>query len=427
MKNQKMDVNNKLWNKNFSLLWQGQLVSAFGDVIYMIALNFWILDLTGSTALMGTLSALSVLPRIILGPFAGVLVDRGNRKWFIVITDLIRGIFVTFVGIAALFGFIQIWMVFVTGVICGVCAALFNPTIQSVRPDLVPESKLAQANSASSLSQSGMNMLGNAIGGVLYIAIGAPYMFLFNGISYIFSAFTEVFINVPKVKGDLKEVTFKEDFKIGFKFLWEFKTLKKIFLCASAINLFFSAGMILFLPYCREQSFLGPERYGISVAVCSLGMICANSFLSIKEIKEKRKFIIYRLTILICGVLTFSIGFIKNFYVLLIVIFIAFACNAIFNTMFDTMTALIIPQDKRGKVFALMGTFAMGLTPLGNLIGGVLGEIIGISYTMKIMFFIGFIFIIMIVSIKEVKSLIFYDKNSESIEELILRTNKGEN
>ncbi|CAM2970817.1 MFS transporter [Hathewaya histolytica] len=424
MDKKKVGKNTKLWNEDFFLLWQGQLVSVFGDVIYIMALNFWILDVTGSTALMGTLSALSTLPRIILGPFAGVLVDRWDRKKFIVITDLIRGIFVTFVGIAALLGFIKVWMVFVIGIISGICSAFFNPAIQSVRPDLVPESKLVQANSVSSLAQSGMNMIGSAIGGMIYIAIGAPYMFLFNGISYILSAFTELFINIPRIEKCSKEITFKEDFKEGFRFLWYFKTLKKVFLCASAINLFFNAGMILFLPYSKEQVFLGPKRYGIAAATYSLGMLCASAFITVRNIKQERKFIIYKVSILISGILTLSITFIKSFPVLLIVIFIGFACNAVFNTIFDTMVTLIIPQDKRGKVFALMETLSMGLMPLGSLIGGVLGELIGITQTMRVMFFMGLVTIFMLISIKEVKDLIFYDKHNESIEELVVRTNK---
>ncbi|MFR4767154.1 MAG: MFS transporter [Paraclostridium sordellii] len=202
------NLETKLWNKNFFLLWQGQMVSVLGDVFYLMALNFWMLEITGSTALMGMLSAVTMLPKIILGPFAGVFVDRWDRKKLIVLTDLIRGVIVTFVGIAGVMGFIQVWMVFIVGIISGICAAFFNPAINSSRPDIVPEDKLLKANSVTSLAQSGMDMIGNAVGGVLYVLIGAPYMFLLNGISYLFSAFTEIFITIPKVKREEKEITF---------------------------------------------------------------------------------------------------------------------------------------------------------------------------------------------------------------------------
>ena len=71
----------KLWNLNFFLLWQGQLVSSIGSVAYYIALGFWILEHTGSTALMGTVMAVTTLPRVLIGPFAGAVIDKSNRKW----------------------------------------------------------------------------------------------------------------------------------------------------------------------------------------------------------------------------------------------------------------------------------------------------------------------------------------------------------
>jgi len=82
----------RLWNVNFLLLWQGQFVSSLGDTAYSIALGFWVLAVTGSTALMGTLMATTVFARVALSPFAGVLVDRGDRKWIIVATDAARGV-----------------------------------------------------------------------------------------------------------------------------------------------------------------------------------------------------------------------------------------------------------------------------------------------------------------------------------------------
>ena len=78
----------KVWNRNFLLLWQGQMVSVLGDALYDIALNFFVLELTGSTAIMGTVMALVTIPRIILGPISGVIVDRYDRKKLIVLEIL---------------------------------------------------------------------------------------------------------------------------------------------------------------------------------------------------------------------------------------------------------------------------------------------------------------------------------------------------
>ncbi|MEW8994178.1 MFS transporter [Clostridium sp.] len=415
--------NIRLWNKNFFLLWQGQLVSMLGDILYMIALDFWILDMTGSTGLMGLLSALTMLPRIVLGPFAGVFVDKWNRRNIIVLTDFIRGIVITFVGIAGIVGFIQVWMVFVVGIISGLCSAFFGPAVNSIKPELVHESKVVKANSVTSLATSGMDMIGSAIGGVIYIAIGAPYMFLANGISYLISAFTEIFITEPKREKKAEKITFIEDFKEGFRFLWNFKTLRNLFLLASLLNLFVNAAFILILPYFKSMPFLGPEKYGLFMASIPMGMLVGSGLLSIINIKKNQKFKIYKFGALIClGILPFLV-IVENFYVMIPIAFISFLFNVIFNTIFNSAMMLVVPSDKRGKIGALMNTISGGLQPIGTLVGGVLGEFMPIRVAILSLLGITFIFAIALVSVRGSKALMEYESSDGTVEELIEKTN----
>lgn len=413
------NLETKLWNKNFFLLWQGQMVSVLGDVFYLMALNFWMLEITGSTALMGMLSAVTMLPKIILGPFAGVFVDRWDRKKLIVLTDLIRGVIVTFVGIAGVMGFIQVWMVFIVGIISGICAAFFNPAINSSRPDIVPEDKLLKANSVTSLAQSGMDMIGNAVGGVLYVLIGAPYMFLLNGISYLFSAFTEIFITIPKVKREEKEITFIEDFKLGIKFLNNFKVYKKMFICSSIINFFGNAGMILLIPYFKETEFLGTQKYGFAMMVLAMGMVFGSILLSIKGIKRENKFKVFNISLVSCTTLLLVAIITNNYIVLLLCWLFGFFFNVIFNTIFSTAAMSTIPSDIRGKVMAITSAISMGLVPIGQLLAGVLGDLMPIRLVLFIMFLCCFIIGFLYIRIKNLKRFIEYDSEYDNLEELM--------
>ncbi|WP_346961557.1 MFS transporter [Clostridium sp.] len=389
----------------------------------MIALDFWILDITGSTGLMGLLSALTMLPRIVLGPFAGVFVDKWNRRNIIVLTDFIRGIFVAFVGIAGIFGFIQVWMVFIVGIISGLCSAFFGPAVNSIKPELVHESKFVKANSVTSIATSGMDMIGSAIGGVIYVAIGAPYMFLANGISYLISAFTEIFITEPKREKKAEKITFVEDFKEGFKFLWNFKTLRNLFLLASLLNLFVNAAFILILPYFKSMPFLGPEKYGLFMASIPMGMLVGSALLSIISIKKNQKFKIYKFGALIClGILPFVV-IVENFYVMIPIAFISFLFNVIFNTIFNSAIMLVVPSDKRGKIGALMNTISGGLQPIGTLVGGILGEFMPIRAAILSLLGITFIFAIALVSVRGSKALMEYESSDGTVEELIEKTN----
>ncbi len=192
----------KLFTKNFFLLWQGQLVSSIGDVMYSLALGFWVLQKTGSTAIMGLLMAVSALPQLILGPIAGVIVDRADRKWIIVTMDIVRGVFVVAVAVLAITGNLEVWMVFFTGVVKGICASVFNPAVSASLPDIVQSANLQRANAALMVSTNGVNIFSNSISGVLFSIVGAPVLFLINGIAYLFSSVTEMFLKIPRVRSE---------------------------------------------------------------------------------------------------------------------------------------------------------------------------------------------------------------------------------
>lgn len=414
----------KLWNKDFFLLWQGQLVSYLGDVIYSFALSFWVLNVTGSTALMGILQAASMAPRLIIGPFAGVLVDKWDRKKIIVIADVIRGVLSTFIGIAALSGFLEVWMVFVVGVVTSVCSAFFNPAITSVKPDIVDKSKLVKANSVTSLAQAGASSLGSAVSGVIYVVVGAPYMFLFDGISYLFSAFTEMFISIPNIKRNNGEVTFIEDFKSGLSFVWNFKALRNMFIISCGLNFFFNAAFVLMLPLFNEASYLGAEKYGFLMAMSSVGMIIGSGLLSVVNIKNNKRYLIIVGTFLPMAMLFLLIPIVNNYYIILAVATISFALNIMGNTIFDSVLMTIIPEEKRGKVFALINTFSMGLTPLGLAVGGILGEILPIRIAMLILLCCTLLLTLAFAFIKGLRPMINFDPEVEDVETLITRTNK---
>ncbi|MEG0773086.1 MFS transporter [Clostridium sp.] len=419
IENSDLNKSERLWNKNFFLLWQGQLVSVLGNIVYSIALGFWILDLTGSTALMGSLMATSMVPNLILTPFAGVLVDKWDRKWVIVITDFIRGVFNTLIGVAALLNFIEIWMVFGTALINGLCAAFFNPAISSVQPDIVPKSKLLKANSISTMSSTSMQMIGNAIGGGLYIVFGAAYMFLFNGISFLFSAFTEIFIVVPPIEKSDKKVTFLEDFKEGFKFTWNFKALRRITLTACFINFVANGAFLLVLPYFKSMEFLGPTKYGYAIALESLGMVAGSLLLSVVTIPCRKKFnvfIIGSILLCICPILFL---FSNNFYIITGLFFLQGLGNAIINTLLSATMQMIVPREMRGKVFALFQSLVMGLSPLGTLLGGILGEVLPLKIVMGGGFIILLIEMIGFCMLKGCKEVINYDSENSSVEQLM--------
>ena len=368
----------KLWNVNFFLLWQGQFVSAMGDVAYSIALGFWILAMTGSTALMGTLMAASSLPRVIISPFAGVVVDRSERKWLIVLMDVIRGIAVVIIGVASYLGLIQIWMVFAAGIIIGTCGAFFNPAVGSIIPDIVDKRKLVQANSVFSIVQTASGIIGSSAGGILFKILGASFMFLFNGISYLISAITEMFIRVPKIVHEKTKLHFFADMKDGFKFVWHFRGLRTLMMTAGIINFFAVMGIMLILPLFHQEEHLGPALYGIIMGFFTGGLFLGFLFTSIVNFKPQQRFKVFSLCYLLMCATMILLPVFLYFPIMAALVFITGFVNAILNTFINAVLQLTTPQAKRGKVFGLLMSVAGGLMPIAYATGGVLAEFISI-------------------------------------------------
>ncbi len=382
----------RLWTRSFILLWQGQLVSILGDVVYAIALGFWILAATGSTALMGGLMAASTLPRILVSPVAGVVVDRSDRRRLMIWMDVIRGAAVVAVGIGAIAGFLQVWMVFAAGIIIGLCGAFFSPAVSSVIPDITGKTKVVQANSVFGMLGYGGNIVGNSVGGVLFQVLGAPLLFLFNGISYLFSAGSLLFARFPPVVHAQKEMHFGKDLASGFTFVWRIRGLRFLMLTAAFLNFFASMAIVLFLPFYQRNPSLGPVKYGIAMAVFTGGMFLGMALTAAVKIPAARRFFWF----IWCGLVTMAclvtFPFVGSFPIAAALLGVAGFANAVLNVFIMAVMQLGVPQDMRGKVFSLMGMITQGLTPIAFALAGVLAEFLPLAPLMSVCFGLAVLF-----------------------------------
>lgn len=406
----------RLWNVNFLLLWQGQFVSSLGDTAYTVALGFWVLAVTGSTALMGTLMATTVFARVALSPFAGVLVDRSDRKWVIVAADAARGVVIVAVAAAAFAGVLDVWMVFAAGVILGLGGAFFGPAVISALPDIVPKAKLVKANSLFHLIYAASGIPGYSVGGFLYAFLGAPLLFLINGVSYLLSAATEVFIKVPKIQHAKQEFRFLEDTKAGLAFTWKVAPLRYMILLFSALNFFAHMGFMLLLPLFQRTEHLGPALYGVVLGGAMGGMFVGYVLTSLVNIKPRRRFAVFLVSAVVgMGALAFF-----PLYLYFPLMFALAAIFGLFNAVLGTLIMAVLqmttPQNMRGKVFGFIGTVAGGLTPLAMVLGGVLAEFISIRVIISASFVLTLLFFAALAFSPAIRRYVNFDPDRDTLE-----------
>lgn len=380
-----MSASTRLFNKNFTLLWQGQLVSQLGNMAYSIAMMFWIKHETGSASLVGLIMMVTALPGVLLSPFAGAYADRHSRKKIIVISDIVRGVAVLLLAGSLFAGAdtsITIPIIFGVAVLSGIVGAFFSPAISASIPDLVPEDRLPAANSLNQFSVQASVSVGQGIGGVLFRVLGAPMLFLIDALSYIFSGISEMFIDIPqtipeRVRGWRAIVSsFKNDLKEGFEFVWKQKGLKHLFFTAAFLNFFFTPVGVLMPFYVEDHLMLTPDWYGYFMAAMGAGSMVGFLMAGAIRTTGSRRATLMVVALIILSSDLLIIGSVLSAWIVITVLFISGMAAGFFNIGIMTILQLTTPREKRGRIFGLLGTIASGLTPISMGLAGVVADLV---------------------------------------------------
>ncbi|MFW6009374.1 MAG: MFS transporter [archaeon] len=420
----------KLFNKDFFLLWQGQLVSHIGTQACNIAMMFWIKHITGSATLMGLVMMAVMLPSVILGPVGGTIADRISRKKIIVLGDIINGLFV--IGLAFLmFNFpertnLLLVAIFIVAIIWGIVGAFFRPSITASIPDVVTEEKVQAANSMNQLSIQLSTFIGQGIGGLFFRILGAPMMFLVDGITYLFSSFSESFIEIPQKLPDqskgVRQIfsSIKSDLIEGFYYVWNNRGMRNVFLLIAIFN-FFTMPIIILLPFYVEN-YLGVsvDWYGYIIASYGIGSIFGYAAAGGFKLSgnKQRNLIIFGFVI---SGLIFAVTVFTKIPLVSSLLFFLFGILTGFITVnILSILQLSTPADKRGRVFGFYQTFAASISPIAMGFSGVIFDMI--NHNIKFIFlFCGLIvsFITIIVSLdKDFRDFLSFEseKNMKDID-----------
>lgn len=372
---------NKLWNRDFVLLWQGQLVSDLGQAAFMVVLGFWVLDVTNSTAIMGIILACFTLPRVLFGPFAGVFADRANKRLLIVFSDLLRGILFVGMGALILSNKFPFGLIYPFALLISFFGAFFTPAINAAMPDIVHKDNLSRANSARGISQTASSLVGNSFGGVLYAVLAGPVFFVINGVCFIYSAITEVFIRIPYKKRTSESRNIRQEMIEGFRYSWSIKGIKILLMTGMFINFFVTMGVTLLQPLFKNTEGFGVERYGYTMGSLMLGAILGMLILSVWRMRSDRRFFFYKISTYLMIVCMLIAGFTESFGVIVVLAFFAGIFNSFISVITQTVLQITVSQENRGKVFGIQATMYEGLSPLAMALSGIVAHFAGVRPT----------------------------------------------
>ncbi len=187
-----------LKHRDVGLLFAGALVSQAGDYILFAALPFWIYELTGSATAAGLMFVAMMAPQLLIGPVAGVFVDRWNRKTTMVVSDLLRAGIV--LGVFLIDSNDQVWLIYLLMFAESSVSRFFLPARTAILPSIAPASQLMSANAAMGMTEAIARLGGPAVGGLLVAAWGARGAAALDALTYLLSAVLISLMRVPVIE-----------------------------------------------------------------------------------------------------------------------------------------------------------------------------------------------------------------------------------
>ncbi len=405
----------RLFSKDFTLVLIGQIISLFGNAMLRFALPLYLLNLTGSSMVYGTVTACAFIPPILLSPIGGMIADRVNKRNVMVVLDFFTAtlilVFSLLMHRVNLIVLLTVTLMLLYGI-----ASAYQPSVQASIPALVGQEHFMMANSMINTISSFAFLIGPALGGVWYSAYGIKPILWICMFCFLLSAVMELFINIPfeaqALKGGIWK-TVKMDFTESVRFIQKEKpVIGKTLFVISGINLFLSAMIIVALPYLITEVFpfeaaQANRLYGYAQGTLAagglIGGICAGVFARLLSIQKSGNLII------LCAICVFPISAILfgsssgmlNYLVLTLCCFFIMACSTIFTIQMMSFIQTETPQQMIGKVIAVILTVSMCAQPLGNALYGILFDICK-GFEALVVLFSGVVSLIIAISARKI-------------------------
>ncbi len=362
--------------KTFFIIWIGQLVSMIGSGLIGFALAVWIFEQTGQATPFALTALFSSLPRILLSPIAGAIVDRWNRKKIMLVSDSLSGLVTLVTAFLLLTGQMEIWMIYVISFSGSIFAAFQQPAYSASIVMLVPKAQLTRANSMVQMGQAIETILTPILAGTLFVTIGMRGIILIDVVTYLIAIATLILVKIPqprRIKNHSSEkITILRDVSMGWHYLAERRGLLGLLLYFAVVNFFLSLSMVMMGPL--VLSFSSASSMGIAQTVMGAGMLGGSLLMSVWGGPKKNK-----IRSVIGFISLASLGFIVaglqpalsyvSLGVFILTFFIPFASgpsSAIFASK--------VAPEVQGRVFATRSMLAQSMMPLAYILSGIFAD-----------------------------------------------------
>lgn len=368
-------------NRNFALIWVADFVSSLGDRVHQVAMAALVYTVTGSLTQTGIAFVATALPDLVLGPFAGVLVDRSDRRRLLIACDLLRippVLAIPFVADLNI-GFVYLLLFLVNAV-----SVLFKPARRAIVPSIVQPRDYNTANSLGSVSENSSDIIGYPLGGGLLLLFTYLYnhetsvavAFSFDAITYLLSAILIWAISArPHVYVAVAGQTVLREVGEGISFVWNHRLVLANTLVTLLGPIALGASTPLFVGYAWDVLDGGEWEYSLIGAFVSIGTVLGGIWLSTKQRVNTGMVVISGLALM--GISVTATGLVSSIVPALVFILISGFGSAMVLIPGVTLVQDHTPDNLLGRVFSLRTTLFYTAIIFSTYIGGWAGDRFG--------------------------------------------------
>ena len=364
-------------NRTYMTVFVGQMLSSVGSTVYSFALLWDMKITTNSTFLMALVGLGWMLPQVVCGPFAGVLVDRWNKRWTMFWSDAIRLGITALVASLAFAHALNPAEMIASAFVLNSVGALFGPASGALTPLIVGRDQLAAANGLEQSAGPLSNILGPAISAALIAWQGVPMSYAVNALSFLISVATLLAIRVgepERVKKPFGAKQFFTEMGEGLKTVRTIRLLVAILPFAFVLNFLLAPLDLYMVQFVTAALHRTQVALGELNSFFALGMIAGALTVGLVS-KILRSGYLMTGGILLTNIAIMAMALSSWLPAVLGFSFLAGVCLPWVNIPIMTMVQMMVPQELRGRVFSLLGSLFGAAMPLGMLYGGFAAHI----------------------------------------------------
>ncbi len=369
------------WKRQFVVIYTGQAFSILGSAAVQFAIIWWLTVQTESAVTLTIASVVAFLPNMLIGPFAGVWVDRYNRRTVMIAADGLVAVSSAILGVAFwLVPTPPIWFIYLVLFLRGLGSTFHGPAMQAAIPMFVPADMLTKAGGWGNMIQSISNMMGPVLGAALMSFVPIAAIMFVDILGAAFAIVCLLFVIIPDIPQSNEKMSVLYDMKQGFMAMKANKPLMAVFFPMVFMTILYMPLGALF-PLLVRVHFLGEAWHnGIVEFVFAGGLLLSSLVIGVCGGMKKR-FLMASLAIGLMGLATLVSGALptSGFWIFTICCFFLGASGTFMNVPVMAYIQESIAPEMMGKVFSLLMTAMTLSMPIGLLVAGPVVEVVGVN------------------------------------------------